>query len=402
MNPTAVFDDKLAVLASTPTRLHNRDFLLTWQHTDTEIAALLNVVDLLETMYAQGISTRVFDSGLAISLFRDQSTRTRFSFASAANMLGLSVQDLDEKKSQLAHGETTRETANMISFLSETVGIRDDMFIHEGHKYMTEFSGALEDGFREGVLAQRPSVVNLQCDLDHPTQSLADLQHLIRTFGGVDQLRGKKVAMTWAYSPSYGKPLSVPQGIVTLMTRFGMDVRLAHPEGYDVLPDAESIAARHAIESGGQFRKVASMDEAFEDADIVYPKSWAPFQVMERRTALLREGRAQELAVLEKECLSQNEKFVDWECTWDRMKRTRHGRALYMHCLPADITDVSCDHGEVAADVFDHYRLPTYRQAGHKPFVIAAMILLTRFADPAAVLQRAIERGIPRRLDHAR
>ncbi len=398
MSLTALFEDKLAKLACNPTGFHNRDFLLTWEHTDTEISALLQVVDLLETMYAQGISTKMFDTGLAVSLFRDQSTRTRFSFASATNMLGLTVQDFDEKKSQIAHGETTRETANMISFMTETVGIRDDMFIHEGHKYMVDFASALEDGFRQGVLAQRPSVVNLQCDLDHPTQSLADLQHLIRTYGGVENLRGKRIAMTWAYSPSYGKPLSVPQGIIGLMTRFGMDVVLAHPEGYDVIPDTLAVAARHAHASGGQFTKVASMEEAFEGADIVYPKSWAPFHVMEQRTRLLRDKRSGDLASLEKECLENNKKFMNWECTWDKMKRTRDGRALYMHCLPADITDVSCEHGEVAADVFDHYRIPTYREAGHKPFVIAAMILLTRFADPVGVLRNAIGQARPRRL----
>lgn len=126
---------KLESLSSNRSAMHGGDFLLTWQKTDQELAAVLNVVEILETMHKNNISTRVFDTGLAVSLFRDNSTRTRFSFASAANMLGLSVQDLDEGKSQIAHGETTRETANMISFLSEVVGIRDDMFIHEGNKY---------------------------------------------------------------------------------------------------------------------------------------------------------------------------------------------------------------------------------------------------------------------------
>ena len=397
MTLSDLFEGKLDRLASHPTGLHNGDFLLTWQQTDNEIAAVLDVVDILEAMYAHGLSTRLFDSGLAVSLFRDQSTRTRFSFASATNMLGLTVQDLDEKKSQIAHGETTRETANMISFLTETVGIRDDMFIHEGHKYMSEFADALDDGFREGVLPQRPSVINLQCDLDHPTQSLADLQHLIRTFGGVDNLRGKKVAMTWAYSPSYGKPLSVPQGIISLMTRFGMDVVLAHPEGYDVVPETLAVAEKHARASGGKFSKVGSMKEAFAGADVVYPKSWAPFSVMEKRTELLRANRASELSALEKECLANNAKYMDWECTADLMAHTRDGRAHYMHCLPADITGVSCEHGEVAADVFEHYRLATYREAGHKPYVIAAMILLTRFADPVGTLRSVIQSGRTRR-----
>jgi knotted carbamoyltransferase YgeW len=393
----SAFEAKLDRLASHRTSLFNRDFLLTWKQTDIELAALLDTVDILETMYDHNLSTRLFDTGLAVSLFRDQSTRTRFSFASATNMLGLTVADLDEKKSQLAHGETTRETASMISFLTETVGIRDDMFIHEGHKYMREFADALDDGYREGVLAQRPSVINLQCDLDHPTQSMADLQHLIRTFGGVQNLRGRKIAMTWAYSPSYGKPLSVPQGIIALMTRFGMDVVLAHPEGYNLLPETLELARRNAEASGGLFLQVGSMQQAFEGAHIVYPKSWAPFQVMEKRTELLRAKRHEQLAALEKDCLANNAKFMGWECDANKMKATRDGRALYMHCLPADITDVSCAHGEVSADVFERYRLATYREASHKPFVIAAMILLTRFAEPAVVLRRSIERGLARK-----
>ncbi len=397
MNTIPGIEVALDRLASRRTALYNRDFLLTWEQTDTELLALLDVVEVLEAMYSHGISARVFDTGLAVSLFRDQSTRTRFSYASAANLLGLTVSDLDETKSQVAHGETTRETANMISFLTETVGIRDDMFIHEGHKYMTEFAAALDDGYREGVLLQRPSVINLQCDYDHPTQSLADLQHLIRTFGGLENLRGKKLAMTWAYSPSYGKPLSVPQGIITLMTRFGMDVVLAHPDGYDLLPDTIEVAARHAEKSGGSFRMVSSMAEAFEKADIVYPKSWAPLHVMEQRTRLLREKRSSELAALEKECLANNARFIDWECNERIMRATRDGRALYMHCLPADISDVSCKNGEVSAAVFDRYRLATYREASHKPFVIAAMILLTRFPDPVAVLHHAIGRDLRRR-----
>ena len=122
------------------------------------------------------------------------------------------TEELDESTSQIAHGETVRETAAMISFLTEVIGIRDDMFLGEGHKYMTQVSDALCEGSTKGVLLQRPAVVNLQCDLDHPTQSLADLRHLISTFGGVEALKGKKLAMTWAYSPSYGKPLSVPAG----------------------------------------------------------------------------------------------------------------------------------------------------------------------------------------------
>ena len=96
----------------------------------------------------QNISARVFDSGLAVSIFRDNSTRTRFSFASACNLLGLALQDLDEGKSQIAHGETVRETANMVSFMAEVIGIRDDMYIGKGHAYMLEVARAVQEGLR--------------------------------------------------------------------------------------------------------------------------------------------------------------------------------------------------------------------------------------------------------------
>ena len=387
----ANLDQNLAALKKLKTGMKGKDFLLTWERTLDEIKATGLVAECLKDLHRTGISTRIFESGLAISIFRDKSTRTRFSFASAADLLGLSVADLDEEKSQIAHGETVRETANMISFLTETIGIRDDMFLGEGHKYMREVGDAVDEGFAKGVLHQRPNIVNLQCDIDHPTQSMADLLKLKDHFGGFDQLKGKKIAMTWAYSPSYGKPLSVPQGIIGLMTRFGMEVSLAHPAGYDLIPDVIGVAGKNARETKGGFQIVNSMEEAFKDADVVYPKSWAPYQVMERRTELLKRNDRPGLIELEKECLDNNARFTSWECDAKKMALTRKGKALYMHCLPADITDVSCKQGEVSRGVFDQYRLETYHEAGFKPFVIAAMIFMSKFDDPAAALARIIK-----------
>ena len=297
----AEFTKLLAGLAKLKSNLHGRDFLLTWDKTIDELKAVLAVSEGLRALYRDNVSCRVFQSGLAVSNFRDNSTRTRFSFASASNLLGLAVQDLDEGKSQIAHGETVRETANMISFLTEVIGIRDDMFLGAGHTYMLEVAEALDDGFRQGVLPQRPAIVNLQCDVDHPTQAMADLLWLKEHFGSLENLRGKKIAMTWAYSPSYGKPLSVPQGIIGLMTRFGMHVSLAHPEGYDLIPDVVALAGKQGKASGGSFEKTTSMDAAFRDADIVYPKSWAPYKVMGRRTELLKVNDRDGLKKLEQE-----------------------------------------------------------------------------------------------------
>jgi len=376
--------------------MYQNDFFLTWDKSDEELQAVFTMADILRGMREMNISPRMFDSGLAISLFRDNSTRTRFSYASAANLLGLTVQDLEEGKSQIAHGETVRETANMISFMAEVIGIRDDMYIGKGHTYMKEVSEAVSQGYQDGVLPNRPTLVNLQCDIDHPTQSMADLLHVIHHFGGVENLKGKKVAMTWAYSPSYGKPLSVPQGVIGLFSRFGMEVNLAHPEEYTVMPEIEKLAAKNSLESGGAFKHVDSMEEAFADADIVYPKSWAPFSVMEERTVLVEQGDAQGLADLEKRGLENNRKHTDWECTEDLMKKTRGGKALYLHCLPADITGVSCSQGEVAASVFDRYRIPLYKQAGFKPYIIAAMIVLEKFRNPAEKVRDLISQQPPR------
>lgn len=390
------FNQIIEELKKLKTALYQNDFLLTWEKSQEELVQTLLVAEALKLLRDNNISAKCFDSGLAISNFRDNSTRTRFSFASACNLLGLEVQDLDEGKSQIAHGETVRETANMISFLTDVIGIRDDMFLGAGHTYMLEVGEALDDGFKQGVLPARPGIVNLQCDIDHPTQSMADLLHLKQYFGSLENLKGKKIAMTWAYSPSYGKPLSVPQGIIGLMTRFGMEVDLAYPEGYDLIPDVLDIAKKNAVATGGKFNVVNSMDEAFKNADIVYPKSWAPYTVMERRTQLLQKNDKDGLKVLEQECLANNAKFKNWECTEEKMKLTKGGKALYMHCLPADITDVSCKEGEVAATVFERYRIDTYKEAGFKPYIIASMILNNKYKDASAILEKLYKKGTER------
>ena len=391
------FTDKLEKLNYSD--MYEGDFFLTWEKSQDEIEAVFTVADALRHLRENNVSTKIFDSGLGISLFRDNSTRTRFSFASACNLLGLEVQDLDEGKSQIAHGETVRETANMISFMADAIGIRDDMYIGKGNAYMHEVVNAVTQGNKDGVLEQKPTLVNLQCDIDHPTQCMADTLHIIHEMGGIENLKGKKVAMTWAYSPSYGKPLSVPQGVIGLMTRFGMDVTLAYPEGYEVMEDVVEVAKKNAETYGGKFEITNSMADAFKDADIVYPKSWAPFKAMEERTELYAQGDMDGIKALEKRLLAQNAEHKDWTCTEELMKATKDGKALYLHCLPADITGVSCEAGEVDASVFDRYRDPLYKEASFKPYIIAAMIFLAKVKDPVKKLKELEKRATARRDD---
>ena len=258
--------------------------------------------------------------------------------------------------------------------MADVIGIRDDMYIGKGNKYMHEVVDAVTQGNKDGILEQKPTLVNLQCDIDHPTQAMADMLHIIHEFGGVENLKGKKIAMT----------------------RFGMDVVLAHPEGYEVFPEVEAVAAENAKKSGGSFTKTNNMAEAFKDADIVYPKSWAPFAAMEKRTELYGNGDTEGIKALEKELLAQNAEHKDWACTEELMATTKNGKALYLHCLPADITGVSCEEGEVDASVFDRYRDPLYKEASYKPYIIAAMIFLAKFENPQEILKKLEERSMPR------
>ena len=154
------------------------------------------------------------------------------------------------------------------------------------------------------------------------------------------------------------------------------------------MSDVEELAKKNAAASGGTFTKTNNMAEAFEGADIVYPKSWAPFAAMEKRTKLYQAGDADGISALEKELLKQNAEHKDWACTEELMKKTKDGKALYMHCLPADITGLSCKEGEVDRSVFERYIDPLYMEASYKPYIIAAMILTSKVKDPANCLRK--------------
>lgn len=369
--------DQIAVIiygVSQRINISNPDFLRTWDKTDSEIKKILSLAGKIRKSFYSGKAKKIFNSGLAISIFHDKSTRTRYSYAAACDLLGLSVNELDETKSQITHGETVMETVNMLSFLTRAIGIRDDIYLGVGQDYMGKVAEAADWGYANKILKYRPTIVNLQSDEDHPTQSMADLLHLAEHFGGLSKLRGKKVAVTWAYSPSYGKPMSVPQGAIALLSRFGMNISLAYPLGYHLIPEVEKLASVNAKKSGGSFKIVKTMEKAFKGADIVYPKSWASFSVMQERSKLFNKQDEKGLARLEKDALKQNANYQNWTCTEQLINQAKRSKTLYMHCLPADITGVNCKKGEVTKEVFEKYKKETYLQASWKPFAIAAMI----------------------------
>jgi ornithine carbamoyltransferase len=216
-------------------------------------------------------------------------------------------------------------------------------------------------------------VVNLQCDVDHPTQTLADLNWLRDLFP--DGLAGKTIAVSWAYSPSYAKPLSVPQGLISLLTRFGMHVRLAHPSGYDLIPETVTAAKENASVSGGSFTETHDMDEAFSGAHIVYPKSWGPYDLMLERVEANRQREKSRMEQIEQAALERNKQNRDWICDERRMASTADGKAHYLHCLPADIG------AEVSPGVMDRFRMDLARQANKKVYVIMSLLAAAKTLD---------------------
>jgi knotted carbamoyltransferase YgeW len=346
--------------------LHGRSMLLTRDWSRDEIDTLCGLAEALQTMDGEGRPPCLFPQELFYAMFFDQSTRTKSSWAGAAARLGAHPVIVDGSSTQVSHGETAVETGAMLGMNSHALGIRHDLILGEGNSFMRDAKKGIDDYLAATDDARIVPVVNLQCDIDHPTQTLADLLWLREKFPG--GLAGKTITMSWAYSPSYAKPLSVAQGIITLMTRFGMHVRLAHPPGYDLMPECMDDARKHAAESGGTFTVTHDMDEAFHGADIVYPKSWGPYDLMLARVEANRAKDTAALKDIERQALERNRGFQSWICDERRMSLTNGGSALYMHCLPADIG------AEVSPGVMEKAKVDLAREANKKVFAVMALL----------------------------
>jgi len=354
-------------------RLLGRSALLTTDLDDGELEAVLSLAERLEALDRAGVRTPLLDCELAYAVFFDNSTRTKSAWAGAASRLGMRPVIVDGSSTQVAHGETAAETGAMLGMNAHAMGIRHDLILGEGNPFMREVQRGIADYLEHTADRRTVPVVNLQCDVDHPTQAMADALWLRERYP--DGLRGLKVAVSWAYSPSYAKPLSVPQGLAMLLPRLGCEVRLAHPPGYQLMPECLDAARRGAASSGGSFEVVDDMDTAFADADVVYPKSWGPWDLMMQRVDANRAGDADAMARIEGACLDLNAAHTDWICDERRMALTAGGDALYMHCLPADIGD------EVSSGVMARHRFNVAREANKKVYVIMALLAGAKVPD---------------------
>jgi len=321
--------------------LTGRDYIETIDWSVAEIDVALSVASELKDAYREGRPHRLLPDKTIFLLFLDKSTRTRNAFESGMTQLGGHAIYLDADKTQVAHGESPKDMGIILASYGHGMAIRHDLAPYQGNAWMREIA----------EWAEMP-IINLQCDVDHPTQTLADLMTLHEQRG--NDLNGLKVGVSWAFAPSYAKPMSVPQGLATLLPRFGMDVVVAHPPGFELMPEVIEKARVAAEEGGGSLDFCTDMDEAFADADVVYPKSWGSLESF-------TDGEAG---------LALAMKHSDWICDSRRMGLAKPD-ALYMHCLPADRGN------EVTDEVIDGPQSVVYPEAENRMHTGKALMALT-------------------------
>ena len=319
-----------------------KDYITTEEWSDAQIETLLAVSSDLKRKFKSRIPHRYLPDQTIFLMFFDKSTRTRNSFEAGITQLGGHAHFLTADVMQVSHGESPKDTGIILSRYGHGIAIRHDLIPGEGNAYMREVA-------RSGGVP----VINMQCDVDHPCQTLADLMTMREKRGR--SLRGLKVAVSWAYAPSYAKPLSVPQGLIMLLPRFGIDVTLAHPPVYFLMPETMKAARDNAQRCGARFEVVNSMDDAFRHADVVIPKSWGCLDTMGQNP---------------QESLRIATQYKHWICDANRLRLAKPD-ALYMHPLPADRGN------EVTDEVIDGPQSVVYDEAENRLHTCKAIMALT-------------------------
>jgi len=322
------------------TDLRGRDLITTQEWTREEIETVLEVAFDLKRKRAVGEPHAYLRDKVLAMLFFFTSTRTRISFEAGMAQLGGHAQFIDHATTQIEHGDTAKEIGEIVGRYTDGIAIRHCDW-EVGNRYL-----------RAVAEASRVPVLNMQCDIYHPFQILADLMTIWERFGR--DLRGKTINVSWAYASSYQKPISVPQSLILLMTRFGLNVRLTHPPEYQLMPDIMQQAKDNAKKSGGAFEIYDNFDAGFRGADIVYPKSWGAWLTTKDNDESKKIGA----------------QYTDWITDKRRMNLAQK-HAIYMHCLPAD------RNIEVTDTVIDGPQSVVYDEAENRLHVQKAAMALT-------------------------
>ena len=324
-----------------------KNFITLEDYSKQEIDFILEVSGYLKMKYILGEETPLLKDKTLFMIFFEQSTRTRNSLEAGMTQLGGHAHDLTPNKMQLSHGESAKDTAVVLSRMGEGIACRN-CFYGTGNKYLNE-------------LAKHASipVISMQDDVYHPLQAIADLLTIREYFG--QNLKGLKVAITWAYATSHAKPLSVPQSQILLFPRYGLDVVVAHPEEFPLQRDVVDRAKRYAEEGGGSLSFVGNMREAVKDADIIIPKNWGGFAYFD----------TWEDSEEQWEMMKNNlKKHKDWRCDMEMLKLAKK-HVKIMHALPADRGN------EVTDEVIDGEWSIVYDEAENRLHTGKAVLALT-------------------------
>jgi len=322
------------------TFLHGRDLIGDLDFSKEEVETVLDVAFDLKRKRALNEPHAYLRDKVLAMLFFFSSTRTRGSFEAGIAQLGGHGAFIESKTTQIAHGDTPKEIGDIFGRYFDGIAIRHcDWGV--GNQYLNDVAKY-----------SRVPILNMQCEIYHPFQCLADLMTIWEKKGR--DLRKKKMVVSWAYASSYSKPMSVPQSLVLQMPRFGCDVVLAHPPEFKLMPEVMDMAQAEAKKAGVGFDVVTDMDEAFKDADIVYAKSWGPLVT----TTDLDEGKA------------ITDKYSSWITNEKRMKMAKDD-AIYMHPLPAD------RNIEVTDGVIDGPNSVVYDEAENRLHAQKAVMALT-------------------------
>lgn len=320
--------------------LRGRDLIGDLDFTKEEVETVLEVAWDLKKKRALGESHALLRDRTLALLFFFSSTRTRASFESGMAQLGGHAAFIESRTTQVSHGDTEKEMGEIFGRYFDGIAIRHcDWGI--GNKYINNVASA-----------SRSPVLNMQCDIYHPHQCLADIMTIMEKKGR--NLKGKKIVVSWAYASSYLKPISVPQSLILQMPRFELDVTLAHPPEFKLMPEIMKQAQEQADKFGTKFEIVDSMEEGFKDADIVYAKSWGPLLTTQDPV------KGKEI----------QDKYKNWITDAKKMSLARKD-AIYMHPLPAD-RDI-----EVTSEVMDGPQSVVFDQAENRMHAQKAVMALT-------------------------
>ena len=322
------------------TYLHGRDLIGDLDFSKEEVETVLDVAFDLKRKRALGEPHAYLRDKVLAMLFFFSSTRTRGSFEAGIAQLGGHGAFIESSTTQIKHGDTAKEIGEIYGRYFDAIAIRHcDWQI--GNAYLNEVARNC-----------RVPVLNMQCDVYHPFQCLADLMTIVEKKGR--DLRRKKIVVSWAYAASYLKPISVPQSLILQMPRFGMEVVLAYPKEFMLMPEIEAEAQAQARKFGTGFEIVHDMDEGCRDADVIYAKSWGP---------LLTTSDAAQGKVLQ-------DSHIDWIMDQRRLRLAKED-AIYMHPLPAD------RNIEVTDEVIDGPNSVVYDEAENRLHVQKAVMALT-------------------------